>query len=90
MYNSLWSINHKQLFGKLVDNPFLLAQTVLGKMLIYLNRSLQFITRLFPISKLILAFLFEQTELIQAISTVLADRKVIIYDSNRVNQAFYF
>ena len=50
----------KQLFGKLVDNPSLLAQTVLGIMLICLNGAPKCLTKLIPISKLTSAFLFEQ------------------------------
>ena len=53
----------KQLFGKSVDNPSLLAQTVLGIMLIYLNGGPNFLTKLIPVSKLTSAFLFEQIEL---------------------------
>ena len=80
----------KQLFGKSVDNPSLLAQTVLGIMLICLNGGPNFLTKLIPISKLTSAFLFKQTELtVQAITFVPADVKAIIYDCNRVNQAFF-
>ena len=79
----------KQLFGKSVDNLSLLAQTVFGIILIYLNESPKFLTKLIPISKLISAFLFEQIELtVQAITSVLADVKAIICDGNRVNQPF--
>ena len=53
----------KQLFGKSVDYPFLLAQTVLDIMLICLNRGPKSLTKLIPISKLTSAFLFEQIEL---------------------------
>ena len=51
----------KQLFGKSVDYLSLLAQTVLGIMLICLNGGLKFLTKLIPISKLTLTFLFEQS-----------------------------
>ena len=48
------------------------------------------LTKLIPISKLSSAFLFEQIELIvQAITSVPADVKAIICDSNQVNQAFF-
>ena len=53
----------KQLFGKSVENPALLVQTVLDIMLISLKGGSKFLTKLIPISKLISAFLFEQTEL---------------------------
>ena len=66
-----------------VDNPSLLAQTVLGIMLIYLNGAPKFLTKLIPISKLTSAFLFKQIELtVQAITTVPADVKAIICDGN--------
>ena len=43
-----------------VDNPSLLAQTVLGIMLMPFNGGSKFLTKLIPVSKLISAFLFEQ------------------------------
>ena len=49
----------KQLFDKSVNNPSLLAQTVLGIMLICLNGGPRFLKRLILISKLTSAFLFE-------------------------------
>ena len=54
----------KQLFGKYVDNPSLLAQTVFGIRLICLNGGPKFLTKLIPISKLTSAFLFEQNNLL--------------------------
>ena len=79
----------KQLFGKSVDNPSLLAHTVFGIMLICLNGGPKFQTKLIPISKLTSAFLFKQIELtVQAITSVPADVKAIICDGNRINQAF--
>ena len=75
--------------GKSVDNPSLLALTVLGLTLICLSGGPKFLTKLIPISKLTSAFLFEQTELtVQAITSVPADVKAIICDGNWVNQAF--
>ena len=80
----------KQLFGKSVYSPSLLAQTVLGIMLICLNRGPKFLTKLIPISKLTSAFLFEQIELtVLAITSVPVDVKAIICDGNQVNQAFF-
>ena len=80
----------KQLFGKSVDNPSLLTQTVFGIMLICLNGGPKFLTKLIPISKLTSAFSFEQIELIvQAITSLPADIKAIICDGNQVNQAFF-
>ena len=79
----------KQLFGKSVDNPSLLTQTVLGIMFICLNGGPKFLAKLIPISKYTSAFLFQQIELIvQAITSVPADVKAIICDGNQVNQAF--
>ena len=66
----------KQLFGKSVDYPSRVAQTVLGIMLICLNRGPKFLAKLIPISKLTSAFLFEQIELtVQAITFVPANVK---------------
>ena len=79
----------KQLFGKSFDNPSLLAQKVLGIMLICVNGGPKFLTKLISISKFISAFLFEQTELsIPAITSVPDDVKAIICDGDRVNQVF--
>ena len=50
----------KQLFHKSIDNLSLLAQTVLGTMLICLNRGPKYLKRWIPISKLTSAILFEQ------------------------------
>ena len=70
----------KQLFAKPIDNPSLLAQTVLSiKILICLNEGPKFLARLSPISKLTPAFLLEQIEL----------TKAIICDGKQVNQAFF-
>ena len=80
----------KQLFSKLVDNPSLLAQTVLGIMLICLNWGPKFLTKLIPVWKLTSAFLFEQTDVtVPAITSVPTDIKAIICDGNQVNQAFF-
>ena len=87
--NKLLLYHSKQLFVKSTDNLSLLAQTVLGIMLICLNGGPKFLTKLIPISKLTSAFLFEQIELtVQAITSVPADVKAIICDGNLVNQAF--
>ena len=87
VYVKKMSLYHgKQLFGKSVNNPSLLAQTVLGIMLICFNRGPKFLTKLIPISK----FLFEQSELtFQAITSVPVDVKAIICDGNWVNQPFF-
>ena len=78
----------KQLFGKSVKNPSLLAQTVLGIMLICFNGGPKFLTKLIPISKLTSAFLFEQTELTdQAITSVPAS---VLYMRWRSNKSSYF
>ena len=80
----------KQLFGKSVDNPSLLAQTVLGIMLIYLYGGpkfltklipiSKFLTKLIPISKLTSAFLFDQIELtVKAITSGPVDVKAIMW-----------
>ena len=80
----------KQLFGKSVYSPSLLAQTVLGIMLTCLNGGPKFFTKLIPISKLTSAFLFEQIELtVQAITSLPADVKAIICNGDQVNQPFF-
>ena len=62
VYIKMLVYHGKQLFGKSVDNPSVLARTVLGMMLICINGGPTFLTKLILISKLISAFLFEQIE----------------------------
>ena len=83
IYKKMLLYHVKQLFGKSVDNPSLLAQTVLDIMLTCLNGGPNFSTKLIPVSKLTSAFLFEQIELtVQAITSLPADVKAIICDGN--------
>ena len=91
IYQNILLYHGKQLFGKSVDNPSLLAQTVLGIMLTCLKGGSKCLTKLIPISKLTSTFLFEQIELlVQAITSAPANVKaIIICDSNRVDQAFF-
>ena len=80
------SYRGKQLFRTLVDNPSLLAQTVLGIILICLIN----LVRLIPISKLTPDFLFKQIYLTaQAVTSVPADVKAIIYYRKGVNQLIF-
>ena len=79
----------KQLFGKSVDSPSLIAQTVLVIMLICLNGGPKFLKKLIPISKLTSAFYLNKLLTVEAITSVPADVKTMIYDGNRVNQAFF-
>ena len=73
----------KQLYGKSVDNPSLLAQTVLSIISLCLNGHSKFLTRLIPISTLPSPFLFEQIEFtVQAIISVPNDVKAIVCDGN--------
>ena len=55
----LWQIT----FCNSVDDSSVIAQTILGKMLLCLYVGSTFLTRLILISKLTSAFLFEQVEL---------------------------
>ena len=77
------------LFGKSVDDPSLLAKTVLGIMVLCLNGGPKFLTKMIPFSRLCSAFLFEQIKLnAQSITSASADVKAIISDGNCTNQAF--
>lgn len=72
----------RQIFGKPVGNPFLLAQTVLVIMLVGLNGDPKFLSKFIPTWKLTSAFLFDKVEL-----TVEAN--IIVYYGNYISQAFF-
>lgn len=55
--------HERQHFGKSVDNPYLLDQTLLDIMWLCLNDRSKFLSKLIPISKLTSTILIEQVEL---------------------------
>ena len=78
------------LFGKSLDDPSLLAKTVLGIMVVCLKGGPKFLYKMIPISKLNSNFLFEQiNSTLRLIKESSGDVKVVICDGNRVNQAFF-
>ena len=78
------------LFGKAVNNPNVLANTVLSFMIITMFGGPKFLHKMLPVKNLDATFLFEQTTAILS-SIKLAGGNVVatILDGNRVNQAFF-
>ena len=75
------------LFGKAVNKPDQVANTVLSFMVVCLNGGPKFLTKMLPVKELDANFLFSQTEfLIDNLKKAGAD---IICDGNRVNQKFF-
>ena len=77
-------------FGKAVNNPNVLANTVLSFMIITLFGGPKFLHKMLPVKNLDATFLFEQTTAILS-SIKLAGGNVVatILDGNRVNQTFF-
>ena len=76
------------LFGNSVSDNTKLAKTVLDFM--YLCGGPKFLVKILHISKLDTDFLYDQTELlIDQIKDSRGNLVAIIYDNNRVNQAFF-
>ena len=78
-----------QLFGSSVDNSHL-AKTVLAVMVVVCMVIQIFSVKMLPVSKLDTNFLYDQSELLIKQIKGNGDKLVsIIYDNNRVNQAFF-
>ena len=80
------------LFGKAVNHPSKLANTVLSFMVITLFGGPKFLCKMLPVCNLSANFVFEQTNLLfdaieNAGGKVVA--QIVICDGNRVNQAFF-
>ena len=77
-------------FGKAVNKPNKLGNTVLSFMLICLSDGRKFLCRILPVKELDVIFLFEQTDIIiKGIKQVWGELIAIICDGNRDNQFFF-
>ncbi|XP_065644326.1 uncharacterized protein LOC136075356 [Hydra vulgaris] len=77
-------------FGKSVNKPHLLANTVLSFLVVTLFNGPKFLYKMLPVRELDAEFLFEQTTLIlDAIKNNGGNVVAIVCDGNRVNQKFY-
>ena len=78
------------LFGKAVNDPSVLASTVLGFMVCCLFGGPKFITKMLPLSKLNSDFLRQQVDTtVESISESSGNSVAILCDANRTNQAFF-
>lgn len=79
------------LFGKAVNNPTMLATTVLSFMIKSLFGGPEFLSRILPVTKLTAGFQFDQcTAIIETIKQVNNGKVLaILTDGNRVNQSFF-
>ena len=78
------------LFGKAVNHPSKLANTVLSFMVITLLGGPKFLCKMLPVCNLSANFVFEQTNLLlDAIKNAGGKVVATICDGNRVNQAFF-
>ena len=78
------------LFGKAVNHPSKLANTVLSFIVITLFGGPKFLCKMLPVCNLSANFVFEQTNLLlDAIKNAGGKVVATIYDGNRVNQAFF-
>ena len=78
-------------FGKSVNKPHLLANTILSFLVITLFNGRKFLYKMLPVRELDAEFLFEQTTLIlDAIKNNGGNVVAIVCDGNRVNQKFYY
>ena len=78
------------IFGKAVNQPNKLANTVLSFMLIGLSGGPKFLCRMIPVKERNAISLFEQADIIiKGVKQVGGELAAIIYDGNRVNQSFF-
>ena len=78
------------IFGKAVNNPAELANTVLGIMIVCLYGGPTFLSKMLPVKNLNSQFIHEQISLTrEAIQSSNGKVKVIICDNNRTNQKFF-
>ena len=77
-------------FGKADNNPNVLAKTVLSFMVVTLFGGPKFLWKMLPVCEIDSNFLFEQTNfLLSAIKAAGGNVVCIVWDGNRVNQAFF-
>ena len=79
------------LFGKAVNNPSVLANTVLCFMIVNFFGGPKFLCKMLPVRNLNADFLFNQANsILSSIRSVGGNVVAIICDGNRVNQAFFY
>ena len=78
------------LFGKAVNKPDKIANTILSFMVVCMRGGPKFLCKMLPVKELDADFPFEQTNiLLTAIKSAGGDVIAIICDGNRVNQSFF-
>ena len=78
------------MFGRATDDPQSFAKTVLGVMTSYMFGRPTFSSKMLPIPKLNLSFLYEEIRLpIDAINPLSGIVEAVICDGNRDNQTFF-
>ena len=76
-----------EIFGRATNDPSLLAETMLGQMLICLHGGPKFFINMLPVGQLDANFLSEElTKTMDAIKNLSGRLKAIICDGNRTNQ----
>ena len=79
-----------EIFGRATNDPTLLAETMLGQMLVCLHGGPTFIVKMLPVAKLNANFLAEQlNKTVEEIENSNGRLKAIICDGNRTNQACF-
>ena len=79
-----------EIFGRAANDPSLLAETMLGQMLICLHGGPKFLINMLPVAQLNANFLSEElTKTMDAIKNSSGRLKAIICDGNRTNQACF-
>ena len=79
-----------EIFGQAINNPDLLANTVLSYMVVCMFGRTKFVCKMLPVRQLGADFLFEQTNmLLSNLKQAGANVKAVVCDGNRVNQLFF-
>ena len=79
-----------EIFGRAANDPSLVAETMLGQMLICLHGGPKFLINMLPVAQLNANFLSEElTKTMDAIKKSSGRLKAIICDGNRTNQACF-
>ena len=76
-----------EVFGRAVNNPSALAETMLGQMLICLHGGPKFMISMVPVANLNANFLYGQLMMsLDSIENASGKHKAVICDGNRTNQ----
>ena len=79
-----------EIFGKAVNDPSLLAETMLGQMINCLHGGNKFLVSMLPVAKMNANFLHEElTKAMTSIEQASGRLKAVISDANRTNQACF-